>query len=86
MNQTEQIHNYLKEGNSITAIEALNLFKCFRLAARISDLKRQGVNISSEMITTYTQKRVMRYSLSISEKKPLFCKSEQVKRTPEYGC
>mgnify|MGYP000146044040 CR=1 FL=1 len=85
MNQTEQIHNYLKEGNAITAIEALNLFKCFRLAARISDLKRQGVNISSEMITTDTQKRVMRYSLSISEKK-LFCKSNQIKRTPEHGC
>lgn len=86
MNQTDQIHNYLKEGNSITAIEALNLFKCFRLAARISDLKRQGVAIDSELITTDTQKRVMRYSLSISEIRPLFCKSKQIKRTPEYGC
>ena len=87
MNQTQQIHDYMKSGKTITAIEALHLFKCFRLASRISDLKRSGVTINSEMIEVSSGKRVAQYSLPKSEIVP-FCKSlpKQIKRTPEYGC
>ena len=48
--QQEQIKECLLEGNSITAMEALDLFGCFRLASRISDLKKQGLNIESRRV------------------------------------
>lgn len=48
--QTENILNYLKEGNSITPIEALNLFGCFRLSARIFDIREMGVEIETKRV------------------------------------
>lgn len=50
--QTKLIENHLKNGKSITTIEALNLFGCFRLAARIADLRKSGMNI----VTSYTER------------------------------
>jgi len=43
-----QILSYLKDGNSITPLDALQLFGCFRLGARIYDLRKQGENIVME--------------------------------------
>lgn len=43
--QTQQILRYLEAGNSITGLEALTLFGCMRLPARIADLKKAGVPI-----------------------------------------
>jgi hypothetical protein len=51
MNQTEAILEHLKAGNKLTPIDALNLFGCFRLAARISDLRREGHNVLVENVT-----------------------------------
>ena len=48
--QMLQIKNYLKAGNSITPIEALTLFNCFRLSARIADLRDKGIAIKTTMI------------------------------------
>ena len=39
MSQTAQILNYLKEGNSLSPLEALNLFGSLRLGARIHELR-----------------------------------------------
>jgi hypothetical protein len=50
--QNTLIRNYLENGNSITPLDALNLFGCFRLSARIYDLKRQGMVIQRNMITS----------------------------------
>lgn len=47
--QNKQILNYLNDGNSITPIDALNLFGCFRLGARIHDLKSEGYDIKTEI-------------------------------------
>jgi hypothetical protein len=50
----------------ITAMEALDVVGCFRLAARINDLKRAGYWIDSEMIEVPTRNkpaRVARYRL-----------------------
>lgn len=49
--QTKLIEKHLKNGKSITPIEALNLFGCFRLAARIADLRKSGMHI----VTSYTE-------------------------------
>ena len=37
-------------GNSITAVEALEKFGCFRLAARIEEFRKQGHNITTETV------------------------------------
>ena len=49
--QNEQILQHLKRGRKITPLDALNKFGCFRLAARISDLRNQGHVISTENVT-----------------------------------
>lgn len=38
--QKNQILAHLQNGNGISAITALKLFKCFRLASRINELRR----------------------------------------------
>ncbi len=46
--QRKQIKAWLESGKSITPIEALNLFGCFRLGARIWDLRHlYGMEIES---------------------------------------
>lgn len=49
--QCEKIVEYMNEFGSITQLEAYTDISCFRLASRISDLKRKGYNIRTEMIT-----------------------------------
>ena len=51
MTQNQQIKSYLEKGKSITPIQALNKFGCFRLAARISDLRNHGLNIATKIVT-----------------------------------
>lgn len=51
MTQNQQILAYLEKGKVITPIEALNKFGCFRLAARISDLRKEGLNIATKIMT-----------------------------------
>jgi len=46
----------------ITALDALEI-GCFRLAARIADLRADGYDISSTMELTRTAKRIARYRL-----------------------
>lgn len=49
--QNQQIKDYLNKGKSITPIDALTKFGCFRLAARISDLRKEGLNIVTNNVT-----------------------------------
>lgn len=51
MNQSEAILSHLRSGKSLTPLEALDLFGCFRLGARVYDLKAQGHDIEMEMVT-----------------------------------
>lgn len=62
--QNTNIKKHLEQGKSITALEALKLYGCFRLGARIHDLKRMfpDMNIKSELVNI-GEKRVARYSL-----------------------
>ena len=48
MNQRQQILAFLKK-RSITAREAMYSFGCYRLAARILELRAQGYDIRTEM-------------------------------------
>jgi hypothetical protein len=49
--QNERILAHLKKGKKITPLDALEKFGCFRLAARISDLRKDGHVISTENVT-----------------------------------
>ena len=49
MSQNQQILGLLKKG-PITAMDALQKAQCFRLAARINDLRALGHNIITETI------------------------------------
>jgi hypothetical protein len=60
--QNSKILAYLLTGKRLTAIEALNMFGTFRLAARINDLKRNGLNIQTEIIEK-NKKRFAEYYL-----------------------
>ena len=59
--QAKRILAYLQAGNRITGIEALKLFACFRLPARIADLRADGHDIQSEFVDTPSGKRVKSY-------------------------
>lgn len=62
--QTELILDYLKTGKSITPMDALQLFGCFRLSGRIWDLRVQGHKIKTETINDErTGKSYASYSL-----------------------
>ncbi len=48
--QTELIKEHLQSGRSITPLQALRMYGCLRLGARIYDLKRDGLPISSHLV------------------------------------
>lgn len=66
--QAEWILDRLKEGRSVTAIDALNGCACFRLAARIKDLRQAGHHIETEHRTLPNGKVIAAYHLVEKEK------------------
>lgn len=50
MSQNEKILNHLKQGRTLTPLEALHRFGCLRLAARVNDIKRMGHNIAARKV------------------------------------
>lgn len=65
--QRQAILADLSEGNSLTPQDALQKFRCFRLAARIYDLRNQGHHIVT-IWETDGRKRWARYSLPKNKK------------------
>ena len=63
MTQSEAVLAWLREGNSLTALDALARFGTLRLGARIYDLQRAGHRIDSRLVTTPNGKRVAEYRL-----------------------
>lgn len=51
MTQCERILRHLQDYGSITQAEAVTEYGCYRLGARIWDLKAHGVPIKSETVT-----------------------------------
>ena len=69
MTQNQLILDYLKAGHIITQIEALQIAGCFRLAARIFDLRGQGHDIEMVPVHTETGKYIASYKLNKKGKK-----------------
>jgi hypothetical protein len=60
MSQRDAILAHLKAGNTITAIEALRRWGCFRLAARIEELRDAGYPIETTLLVD-GERRFARY-------------------------
>lgn len=63
--QNAKIRAWLEDGNTLTQLQALKLFGCFRLASRIHDLRDRGLNIIKEMVTGDNGKRYAQYQLGL---------------------
>jgi hypothetical protein len=63
MSQNKQIADYLNKGKKLTTLDALNKFRCFRLASRINDLRNDGMNIKTKIIKLENKKQIAQYSL-----------------------
>ena len=61
-NQTNRILRYLRTGRGLTAISALTRFGCMRLAARIEEMRQEGIKVRSRTLRR-NGKRFACYSL-----------------------
>jgi hypothetical protein len=61
--QANRILRYLQAGHRLTALEALERFQCFRLAARIHELRQDNWQITERTVETASGKRIAEYSL-----------------------
>lgn len=59
--QRQRILAYLNRGKHLTQLDALYRFGCMRLAARVCELRDQGVKIQMQRIKTPTSKFVADY-------------------------
>lgn len=65
--QAQLIIEYMDEFGSITPLEAIRDLGVYRLSARISDIKKMGIPIDTEMVTVPnrrgTRSNIARYSM-----------------------
>lgn len=70
--QAEVVYEFMDVNGSITSMDAFQYLNITRLAARISDLKKQGVEIET-VTENHNGKYFARYSLKKSDhEKPPF--------------
>lgn len=65
--QAQQILDYMQSGESISPIQALDMFGCFRLASRILELRNMGHKIKSDLYTNQFGKTFAKYTLILGE-------------------
>ena len=63
MSQKSDILAALKRGETLTAMDALTRFGCFRLAARICELRQEGWNIVPDDLALPNGKTVAAYRM-----------------------
>ena len=76
MTQRDAILEHLQTTRAITPLEALMKFGCFRLGARIHELRGQGHEIKTEMMTDEAGKTYAKYRYhhpTIGEQQQLPC-------------
>ena len=61
--QRQKILKDLKDGAKLTGIDALAKYGCFRLPARIGEIKKMGFEIHTEMINLRNGTHIARYYL-----------------------
>jgi len=61
--QSEKILAHLKQGKTLTPLQALTQFHCLRLGARILELRQAGYRIATEWRTLSSGKRIAEYRM-----------------------
>lgn len=64
MSQTEAIRRHLEAGEPLDGLTALERYGCFRLAARVEELRRAGLAIDADIVTSENGKRFARYRMT----------------------
>lgn len=59
--QKSLIKKWLQSGRSLTPIQALELFGCFRLSARIGNLKDEGIDVKTKDVTINDKRFTLYY-------------------------
>jgi len=62
--QTDEIKRALLEGMELTQLDAYRHFGCFRLAARVEELRKQGLDIETQTIKSANGKKFARYRIA----------------------
>lgn len=69
MTQRDAVIDYLNEHGSITQKEAINELGIYRLASRMSELKKEGFKFKKEMVKVPTRYKettyIARYSICV---------------------
>ncbi len=60
--QTQAIFDHLKRHGSITPMQALRDYGCFRLAARIKELREMGHNVQTVLRTEHIRSEPVRFA------------------------
>lgn len=67
MTQKEMILDYMRQTGGITAAEAMKEIGCYRLAARIADIRADGIDVKAEPVRSRNRwgksVRFVRYSV-----------------------
>ncbi len=64
LSQRQAVLAWLETGKTLTPMQALYEFGCFRLGARVEELRRQGWNVITDMVEVGNGKRVAQYRLA----------------------
>lgn len=59
MSQKARIKKYLQSGKSLTPMQALKKFGCFRISARVHELRKEGLNIVDVSKKNYSQYKLV---------------------------
>lgn len=70
MTQTDQIRAALLSGVELTPLAALDKYQCFRLAARVAELRREGMAIET-IVDKNGGKKYARYRIAHPVQVPL---------------
>jgi hypothetical protein len=65
MSQNDMVLSWLQRGKTLTPMQALEKFGCFRLAARVHNLRMEGHDIVANDYVLPNGKRVARYSMKV---------------------
>jgi len=50
ISQKQRIKQHLQKGKTITQMQALRKWRCFRLSARINEIRNDGIDVRTTMV------------------------------------
>lgn len=81
--QADKIEAFLLAGNTLTALSALERFRCLRVGARCWDLRQKGINVQSRIVETPSGKHIAEYF--VPRDQPLIVRNGERKKERKYS-